>query len=68
MAVGLITCGEREDVVGALPPVGSGAQVFHELFVGLELQLAEKEEKGEEHGRDGDQGEETTTWMTMVME
>ena len=44
-------------------------QVFHELLVG------EEEEKEEEQGRQedrevesGGQGEETTTWMTMVME
>ena len=38
MAVGLITCGEVEDVVGT--PVGSGvAQVFHDLLVELQLLL-----------------------------
>ena len=77
MAVGLITCGEVEDVVGALTPVGRGvAQVFHDLLVELRLLLvAEVEEGEEEEGQEeswevecGDQVEETTTWMTMVME
>ena len=71
MGLGLITCGEVEDVVGALTPVGGVAQVFHELLVGLQLLLAEEEEQGREDGREvesGDQGEETTlTWMTMMM-
>ena len=50
MAVGIITCGEVEDVVGALTPVGRGvAQVFHDLLVELWLLLvAEVEERGEE--------------------
>ena len=53
MAVGLITCGEVEDVVGALTPVGRGvAQVFHDLLVELRLLLvAEVEERGEEEDR-----------------
>ena len=52
MAVGLITCGEVEDVVGALTSVGRGvAQVFHDLLVELRLLLvAEVEERGEEEG------------------
>ena len=74
---GLITCGEVEDVVGALTPVGRGvAQVFHDLLVELRLLLfAEVEEGEEEEGQEeseevkgGSQVEETTTWMTMVME
>ena len=50
MAVGLITCGEVEDVVGALTSVGRGvAQGFHDLLIELRLLLvAEVEEKGEE--------------------
>ena len=49
MAVGLITCGEVEDVVGALTPVGSGvAQVFHDLLVELRLLLVAEVEEGEE--------------------
>ena len=49
MAVGLITCGEVEDVVGASPPVGSGvAQVFHDLLVELRLLLVAEVEEGEE--------------------
>ena len=70
MAVGLITCGEVEDVVGALTPVGRGiAQVFHDLLVVLRLLLvAEVEERkgrrtaGRRRGKKGgSQGGETTT-------
>ena len=51
-------------------PLSGVAQVFHELLVD------EEEEKVKEQGRQEeeevesgeDQGEETTTWMTMVME
>ena len=78
MAVGLITCGKVEDVVGALTPVGSGvALVFHDLLVELRLLLfAEveegKEEEGQEESLEVESGvgqvEETTTWMTMMME
>ena len=79
MAVGLITCGEVEDVVGALTPVGSGvAQVFHDLLVELRLLLVAEVEEGEEEEeqeeslaveRELDQREERTlTWMAMVME
>ena len=47
-------CGEVEDVVGALTPVGSGvAQVFHDLLVELRLLLvAEVEEGKEEDGQE----------------
>ena len=49
MAVGLITCGEAEDVVGALTPVGRGvAQVSHDLLVELRLLLVAEVEEGEE--------------------
>ena len=60
-----------------LTPVCGVAQVFHELLVGLQLLLAEEEEREEEQGRQEDrevesgedQGEERTlTWMTMMME
>ena len=77
MAVGLITCGEEEDVVGALTPVGSGvAQVFHDLLVELRLLLVAEVEEGEEEDRQeegeevkgGSQGEEVAhmdgMWMT----
>ena len=48
MGVGLITCGEVEDVVGALTPVGSGvAQVFQELLVELRLLLVAEVEEGD---------------------
>ena len=70
-------CGEVEDVVGALTPVCRGvAQVFHDLLVELRLLLVAEVEEGEEdEGQEeswevesGVQGEEATTWMTMVME
>ena len=71
-------CGEVEDVVGALTTVGRGvAQVFPDLLVELRLLLvAEVEEGEEEEGQEEswevesgeDQIEETTTWMTMMME
>ena len=73
----LVICGEVEDVVGALTPVGRGvAQAFHDLLVELRLLLvAEDEERGEEAGQEeswevesGDQGEEVAhmdgMWMT----
>ena len=79
MGLGLITCGEVEDVVGALTPnVSRVAQVFHDLLAQLRLLLvAEVEEGEEEEGQEEswevesgeDQVEETTTtWMTMMME
>ena len=52
MAVGLITCGKVEDVVGALTPVVGGvAQVLHgdqvvELSVQLEVQEREEKRRG----------------------
>ena len=47
MAVGLITCGEVEDVVGALTSVVGGvAQVFHDLLVELRLLLVAEVEEG----------------------
>ena len=68
-------CGEVEDVVGALTPVGSGvAQVFHDLLVELWLLLvAEVEEGEEEEGQEeswevesgvGRVKETTLSWMT----
>ena len=49
MAVGLITCGEVEDVVGALTPVDGGvAQVFHDLLVELRLLLVAEVEEEED--------------------
>ena len=77
MAVGLITCGEVEDVVGALTPVVGGvAQVFHDLLIELRLLPVAEVEEGEEEARQeegeevkgGSQVEETTTtWMAMMM-
>ena len=79
MGLGLITCGEVEDVVGALTPVVGGVvQVFHELLVELPLLLVAEVEEGEEEDRQKegwevesgeDQGEEVAHmdgfWMTM---
>ena len=48
MAVGLITCGEVEDVVGVLTPVVGGvAQSFHDLLVELWLLLVAEMEEGD---------------------
>ena len=77
MGLGLIICGQVEDVVGALTPVVVGVvQVFHELLVELRLLLVAEVEEGEEEDRQeegwevesGDQGEEDTqSWMAMMM-
>ena len=77
MDLGLITCGEVEDVVGVLTSVVGGVvQVFHELLVELRLLLVAEVEEGEEEDRQeegeeikgGSQVEETTTtWMAMMM-
>ena len=45
MGLGLITCGEGEDVVGVHTLLSGVVQVCHELLVG------EEEEKEEEQGR-----------------
>ena len=78
MAVGLITCGEVEDVVGVLTPVCRGvAQVFHDLLVELRLLVVAEVEEGEKEDRQeeswevesGVQGEEVAhmdgMWMTV---
>ena len=73
MDLGLITCGEGEDVVGVHTLLSGVVQVCHELLVG------EEEEKEEEQGRQedrevesGDQGEETThmddMWMVVKVQ
>ena len=77
MGLGLITCGEVEDVVSVLTLVRRGvAQVFHALRVELREQLeVEEEEEGKEDGQE--EGEEVEsgegrvkqrqpphTWMT----
>ena len=73
MGLGLITCGEVEDVVGALTPVVSGvAQVFHVLLVELRLLLVAEVEQGDrqEEGWEVESGvgrvkekQPTHTWM-----
>ena len=48
MGLGLITCGEVEDVISGLTLVCRGvAQVFHELLVELRLLLVAEVEEGE---------------------
>ena len=58
MAVGLITCGEVEEVVSVLTPVVGGvAQAFHDLLVELRLLLvAEVEEEEEEEEERQEEG------------
>ena len=52
MAVGLITCEEVKDVVGALTHLVAGvAKVFHDLLVELRLLLIAEVEEGEEEDR-----------------
>ena len=78
MGLGLITCGEVEEVVSVLTPVCRGlAKVFLDLLVELRLLLVAEVEEGEEEDKQeeseevkgGSQIEETTTtWMAMVME
>ena len=54
MAVGLITCGEVEDVVGVLTPVVGGvAQDFHDLLVELRLLLVADVEEEEDRQEEG---------------
>ena len=68
MGLGLITCGEVEDVVGALTPVGSGvAQVFHVLLVELRLLLVAEVEEGEEEDRQ-EEGWEVESGVGRVKE
>ena len=68
MAVGLITCGEVEDVVGALTPVVGGvAQVFHDLLVELRLLLVAEVEEGEEEDRQ-EEGWEVESGVGRVKE
>ena len=77
MDLGLITCGEVEEVVSVLTlVVGGVAQASHDLLVELRLLLVAEVEGGEEEDRQeegweverGVQGEEVAhmddTWMT----
>ena len=78
MGLGLITCGEVEDVTSVLSPVCRGvAQVFHDLLAELRLLLVVeveegKKEDGQEEGEEIKRGiqveEKTITWMIMMME
>ena len=52
MGLGLITCGEGEDVSSVHTLFSGVMQVFHELLIELRLLLLhEEEEKEEEQGR-----------------
>ena len=77
-AVGLMTCGEADDVVGALtlPLIAESPRFFHDLLVELRLLLVAEVKEGKEEDRQeegeevkgGSQVEETTTtWMAMMM-
>ena len=76
MFLGLITCGEIEDVISVLTLVCRGvAQVFHVLLCRAPcswLRWKTEKEDGQEDGEEvkgGSQVEQkTTTWMTMMME
>ena len=68
MGLGLIACGEVEDIVGALTPVVSGvAQVFHDLLVELRLLLVAKVEEGEEEDRQ-EEGWDVESGVSRVKE
>ena len=55
MGLGLITCGEGEDVSSVHTLLSGVVQVFHELLVELRLLLLhEEDEKEEEQGRQGE--------------
>ena len=65
MGLGLITCGEEEDVRGVHTLIAGVVQFYHRLHVGEE---EEKGRKVEQEVEWEDQGEETAhTWMTMWM-
>ena len=68
MCLGLITCGEVEDVVRALTPVASGvAQDFDDLLVELRLLLVAEVEEGVKRKTDRRKAKRSTTWMAMTM-
>ena len=60
IGLGLITCGEGEDVVGVHTLLSGVVQVCHELLVGEELEKKEEQGRQEEREVKGeDQSEET---------
>ena len=62
------SCGEVEDVVGALTDVVGGVvQVFHELLVELQLLLVAEVEEGEEEDRQ-EEGWEVESGVGRVKE
>ena len=69
MDLGLITCGEVEEVVSVLTtPVVSGvAQAFHDLLVELRLLLVAEVEEGEEEDRQ-EEGWEVESGVGRVKE
>ena len=70
MGLGLITCGEGEDVVGVHNLLSGVVQVCHELLVGDEEEKEEEQRRQEEKEvkKEGQSEENTRTWMTMNME
>ena len=69
MFLGLITCGEGEDVVGVHTLLSGVAQVCHELLVDEEEEEEEEQGRQEEKEvkREGQSEENTRTCMTMWM-
>ena len=69
MGLGLITCGEGEDVIGVHTLLSGVVQVCHELLVGEEEEKEEVQRRQEKEEVKGEsQSEENTrTWMTMWM-
>ena len=70
MGLGLITCGEGEDVVGVHTLLGGVVQVCHELLVREEEEKEEEEEQGrqEEEEVKGKGQSEETAHVNMDME
>ena len=71
MGLGLITCGEGEEVVGVHTLLSGVVQVCHEFLVGEEEEKEEEEEQGRQEEKEvkgeGQSEENTRTWMTMWM-
>ena len=67
MGLGLITCGEGEDVSSVHTLLSGVVQVCHELLVGEEEEKEKEQGRQEEREVKGEgQSEETAhTWMTM---
>ena len=68
MGLGLITCGEGEDVVGVHALLSGVVQVCYELFVGEEEEKEEEQGRQEEKYAKGEGQSEETAHMNMEME